>query len=119
MKKISFLALSLAVAASANAQLDTLGASAGYSVRVKYGALSEAVLRHVNAYIACRQLDDPEFTSSHYLVFATRNGIIKKTSLTEYGVDCVEVALQFLYGKAGKSAQTHVYDSLSLHIGEI
>ncbi len=38
----------------------------------------------VNAYIACRQLDDPEFTSSHYLVFATRNGIIKKTSLTEY-----------------------------------
>ena len=38
----------------------------------------------VNAYIACRQLDDPEFTSSHYLVFATRNGIIKKTPLTEY-----------------------------------
>ena len=38
----------------------------------------------VNAYIACRQLDDPEFTSSHYLVFAPRNGILKKTSLTEY-----------------------------------
>lgn len=38
----------------------------------------------VQAFIACKQLDDPEFTGSHYLVFATRNGVIKKTSLTEY-----------------------------------
>lgn len=38
----------------------------------------------VNAYIRCKQLDDPEFTGSHYLVFATRNGIVKKTSLAEY-----------------------------------
>lgn len=38
----------------------------------------------VNAFISCKQLDDPEFTGSHYLVFATKNGVIKKTSLTEY-----------------------------------
>ncbi|MDE7426454.1 MAG: DNA gyrase subunit A [Muribaculaceae bacterium] len=38
----------------------------------------------VNAYIRCKKLDDPEFTGSHYLVFATANGLIKKTSLTEY-----------------------------------
>ena len=38
----------------------------------------------VRAYIACKQLDDPEFTGSHYLVFATRKGVVKKTSLTEY-----------------------------------
>lgn len=38
----------------------------------------------VNAFIRIKQIDDPEFTGSHYLVFATRNGIIKKTSLSEY-----------------------------------
>lgn len=38
----------------------------------------------VQAFIRCKQLEDSEFTSSHYLVFATRNGLIKKTSLTEY-----------------------------------
>lgn len=38
----------------------------------------------VNAYIACRGLNDPDYTSSHYLVFATQNGLIKKTALTEY-----------------------------------
>lgn len=38
----------------------------------------------INAFIRVKGLDDPEFTGSHYLVFATRNGIIKKTSLTEY-----------------------------------
>lgn len=38
----------------------------------------------VQAFIRCKQLEDPEFTSSHYLVFATRKGLIKKTSLTEY-----------------------------------
>ncbi|MDD6890269.1 MAG: DNA gyrase subunit A [Bacteroidales bacterium] len=38
----------------------------------------------VNAFISCKQLDDKEFVESHYLVFATRNGIIKKTSLAEY-----------------------------------
>ena len=38
----------------------------------------------VNAFIRCKQLDDPEFTGSHYLVFATKKGIVKKTSLAEY-----------------------------------
>ncbi|MDO4318939.1 MAG: DNA gyrase subunit A [Bacteroidales bacterium] len=38
----------------------------------------------VRAYLACKNLDDPEFTGSHYLVFATRRGVVKKTSLTEY-----------------------------------
>lgn len=38
----------------------------------------------VNAFITIRNLDDPEFTASHNLVFATRLGQIKKTSLSEY-----------------------------------
>ncbi|MDE6266680.1 MAG: DNA gyrase subunit A [Muribaculaceae bacterium] len=38
----------------------------------------------VNAVIRCKQLDDEEFTSTHNLVFATRMGVIKKTSLSEY-----------------------------------
>ena len=38
----------------------------------------------VRAYISCRQLNDPEYTASHYLVFATANGLIKKTVLSEY-----------------------------------
>ncbi|MDE6277574.1 MAG: DNA gyrase subunit A [Muribaculaceae bacterium] len=38
----------------------------------------------VNAYIRCRNLGDADYCASHYLVFATRNGIIKKTALTEY-----------------------------------
>ena len=38
----------------------------------------------VNAFISCKQLDDKEFVDSHYLVFATRKGVIKKTSLAEY-----------------------------------
>ena len=38
----------------------------------------------VNAFIRIKNLDDQEFTSSHNLVFATRNGVIKKTALSEY-----------------------------------
>lgn len=38
----------------------------------------------VRAILSCKQLDDPAFTDSHYLVFATRNGLVKKTVLTEY-----------------------------------
>ena len=38
----------------------------------------------VNVFISCKQLGDKEYVNSHYLVFATRNGIIKKTSLAEY-----------------------------------
>lgn len=38
----------------------------------------------VNAFIRCKNLEDAEFTSTHNLVFATRQGVIKKTSLAEY-----------------------------------
>jgi DNA gyrase subunit A len=38
----------------------------------------------VNAFIKIKNLDDAEFTASHNLVFATRLGQIKKTSLSEY-----------------------------------
>lgn len=38
----------------------------------------------VRTFIRCRQLDDPDYTSTHYLVFATHNGLIKKTQLSEY-----------------------------------
>lgn len=38
----------------------------------------------VNAVISCKELEDSEFTSTHNLVFATRRGLIKKTSLAEY-----------------------------------
>lgn len=38
----------------------------------------------VNAFIRVKQLEDPEFNESHYLVFCTRQGIVKKTRLSEY-----------------------------------
>ncbi len=38
----------------------------------------------IRAILSCKRLDDPEFTNSHYLVFATRQGLVKKTVLTEY-----------------------------------
>lgn len=38
----------------------------------------------VRAIIACKNLEDPEFAGSHYLVFATKGGIVKKTALSEY-----------------------------------
>ena len=38
----------------------------------------------VNAYIAIKNLGDVEFTSKHYLVFCTQNGVIKKTILQDY-----------------------------------
>ena len=38
----------------------------------------------VNAFISCKQLGDAEFVGSHNLVFATRRGVVKKTSLAEY-----------------------------------
>lgn len=38
----------------------------------------------VNAFIRIKNLDDAEFTANHNLIFATRLGQIKKTSLTEY-----------------------------------
>lgn len=38
----------------------------------------------VNAFIRVKRLDDKEFVNSHNLVFCTRNGVIKKTSLEAY-----------------------------------
>ncbi len=38
----------------------------------------------VNAFIRVKGLNDPEYTKSHYLVFCTKNGVIKKTSLEAY-----------------------------------
>lgn len=38
----------------------------------------------INTFIRCKNLDDTEYTSTHYLVFATRNGLVKKTVLSEY-----------------------------------
>lgn len=38
----------------------------------------------VNAFISCKMLNDIEYITSHNLVFATRNGVVKKTSLAEY-----------------------------------
>ena len=38
----------------------------------------------VNAFVHVKQLQDPEFNQSHFLVFCTKQGIIKKTSLEAY-----------------------------------
>ena len=38
----------------------------------------------VNAFLRLRGLDDQVFINSHYVVFATKNGIIKKTLLEAY-----------------------------------
>ena len=38
----------------------------------------------VNACLHIRKLNDPEFCSTHFVTFATKNGVIKKTCLSEY-----------------------------------
>ena len=38
----------------------------------------------VNAFIRVKGLDDADYINSHYIVFATKNGIIKKTLLEAY-----------------------------------
>ncbi len=38
----------------------------------------------VNAFIRVKNLNDPEYNSTHNLIFATKKGVIKKTSLTAY-----------------------------------
>lgn len=39
---------------------------------------------NVNAFIKIKALDDEEFCKSHYLMFCTKNGVVKKTSLEAY-----------------------------------
>ncbi|MDP4268572.1 MAG: DNA gyrase subunit A, partial [Bacteroidota bacterium] len=38
----------------------------------------------VNAFIKVKQLQDPQYNQSHYLLFCTKQGVIKKTSLEAY-----------------------------------
>ena len=38
----------------------------------------------VNACLHIRKLSDPDFCDSHFVIFCTKNGIIKKTCLSEY-----------------------------------
>ena len=38
----------------------------------------------VNAYLRVKNLNDKEFINNHYVVFCTKNGIIKKTLLEQY-----------------------------------
>lgn len=38
----------------------------------------------INAVLRIKKFDDEEFLKSHYVLFATKNGTIKKTSLTAY-----------------------------------
>ena len=38
----------------------------------------------INACLRIKNLSDPEFCARHFVVFCTKNGIIKKTCLTEY-----------------------------------
>ena len=38
----------------------------------------------VNAFVHVKQLQDPDFNQSHFLVFCTKQGVIKKTSLEAY-----------------------------------
>ena len=38
----------------------------------------------VNAFIRVKGLNDAEYINSHYLIFGTKNGVIKKTSLEAY-----------------------------------
>ncbi|NDW12939.1 DNA gyrase subunit A [Bacteroides sp. 214] len=38
----------------------------------------------VNAYLRVKNLNDTEFINSHYVLFCTKNGVIKKTLLEQY-----------------------------------
>lgn len=38
----------------------------------------------VRAIVNVKQLDNPEYTNSHYIILCTREGIVKKTCLAEY-----------------------------------
>ncbi len=38
----------------------------------------------INACLHIRKLSNPDFCNSHYVIFCTKNGVIKKTCLSEY-----------------------------------
>lgn len=39
---------------------------------------------NVNAYLRVKDLNDEEFINSHYIIFCTKNGVVKKTLLEQY-----------------------------------
>jgi DNA gyrase subunit A len=39
---------------------------------------------NVNAFLRIKKFNDPEFLKDHYIMFCTKNGVIKKTCLEEY-----------------------------------
>ena len=45
----------------------------------------------INAFLRLRGLDDPDFINSHYVVFATKKGLIKKTSLEAYSLSLIHI----------------------------
>ena len=38
----------------------------------------------IKTYLTARSIEDPEYTDSHFVTLVSKNGIIKKTTLTEY-----------------------------------
>ncbi|MCQ2198337.1 MAG: DNA gyrase subunit A [Paludibacteraceae bacterium] len=38
----------------------------------------------INAFVKVRGLNDKEYVNSHYLIFCTKNGVVKRTSLEQY-----------------------------------
>ncbi|MCQ2144778.1 MAG: DNA gyrase subunit A [Bacteroidales bacterium] len=38
----------------------------------------------IKTYVTAKSIEDPAYTDSHYVLLATKRGIIKKTNLTEY-----------------------------------
>lgn len=54
------------------------------SGRVIQNILSMPADDKVKSYIKIKDLTDKEFTSSHFIVFATRNGLVKKTSVEHF-----------------------------------
>ena len=38
----------------------------------------------IKTYLNAKSIEDPDYTSSHYVVLVTKKGVIKKTELTEY-----------------------------------
>ena len=52
----------------------------------------------VNACLYVKKLNDPEFNASHFVLFCTKNGTIKKTSLADYsrprtnGVNAINIS---------------------------
>mgnify|MGYP000523812057 CR=1 FL=1 len=53
----------------------------------------------VNAYLRVKSLNDQEYINSHYVLFCTKNGVIKKTSWNNTHARARMVSMQLLYVK--------------------